>query len=116
MKRHATHAIVVATLLVAPGFSRAADSWTKTLAKRGIDPRLVEDPIGITPEIKAAAASIAGSGGGTVERLNRLQAGLFDPRFTFTYDAGATETAAEALASGRGDCVAFTNLFIAMAR
>jgi tetratricopeptide (TPR) repeat protein len=117
MKRHTARVLVVAALLVAPGFSRAADSWTKALAKRGIDPSLFEDPIGITPEIKTAADSIAGPGGGTVDQLNRLQSGLFDSaRFAFTYDAGATETAAEALASGRGDCVAFTNLFIAMAR
>jgi tetratricopeptide (TPR) repeat protein len=117
MKRNTAHFLVVTTLLVAPGFSRAADSWTKALAKRGIDPSLVEDPIGITPEIKSAADAMAGRGGGTVDQLRRLQSGLFDAsRFTFVYNAGLTETAAEALASGRGDCVAFTNLFIAMAR
>jgi Flp pilus assembly protein TadD len=117
MKRNTAHFLVVAALLVAPGFSRAADSWTKDLAKRGIDPSLVENPIGITPEIKTAADSIAGRSGGTVDQLNRLQRGLFDTaRFTFTYEAGATGTAAEALASGRGNCVSFTNLFIAMAR
>jgi hypothetical protein len=117
MKRNTAHFLVVATLLVASGSSRAADSWTKALAKRGIDPSLVEDPIRITPEIKTAADAMAGRSGGTVDQLKRLQSGLFDAaRFTFAYDARLTETAAEALASGRGDCVAFTNLFIAMAR
>jgi Flp pilus assembly protein TadD len=117
MKRHIARLLVVATLLAAPVPSRAADSWTRALAKRGIDPSLVDDPIGITPEIKTAADAMAGGGGGTVDQLKRLQSALFDTaRFTFDYEAGLTETAAEALASRRGNCVAFTNLFIAMAR
>ena len=117
MKRLTARLLVVATLLAAPIASRAADSWTKALEKRGIDPALVCDPIAITPEIKAAAEVIAGGGGGTVDQLKRLQNALFDTkRFTFDYEAGLTETAAEALAAGRGNCVAFTNLFIAMAR
>jgi Flp pilus assembly protein TadD len=46
-----------------------------------------------------------------------MQSALFDAtRFTFDYDAALTGTAAEALATRRGNCVSFTNLFIAMAR
>jgi len=117
MKRLTARLLVVATLLASPLPSRAADSWSKALAKRGIDPALFDDPIAITPEIKSAADMFAGGGGGTVDQLKRLQSALFDrTRFTFDYEAGLTETAAEALASGRGNCVAFTNLFIAMAR
>jgi tetratricopeptide (TPR) repeat protein len=117
MKRHTARLLVVATLLAAPAPSRASDPWGKALAKRGIDPALVDDPIGITPEIKAAADAMAGRGSGTIDQLERLQNALFDAtRFTFDYEAGLTETAAEALASRRGNCVAFTNLFIAMAR
>ena len=71
----------------------------------------------IIPEVKAAADSFSGGVGGTVDQLRRIQSALFDTaRFTFDYDAGLTETAAEALAAGRGNCVAFTNLFIAMGR
>jgi Flp pilus assembly protein TadD len=117
MKRLTARLLVVATLLAARVPSHAADAWTSALAKRGIDPSLVENPIAITPEIKAAAAAMSGGGGGTVEQLKRLQSALFDTtRFTFDYEAGLTETAAEALAARRGNCVAFTNLFIAMAR
>ena len=117
MKRLTARLLVVAMLVAAPVASRAADSWTKELVKRGIDPTLIEDPLAITPEIKAAANAMAGGGGGTVDQLKRLQNALFDTtRFTFDYEAGLTETAAQALAARRGNCVAFTNLFIAMAR
>jgi tetratricopeptide (TPR) repeat protein len=109
--------LLLATLLAAAVPSRADDVWAKALAKRGIDPALVANPIAITPEIKAAAESFSGGAGGKVDQLRRMQSALFDTtRFTFDYEAGLTETAAEALAAGRGNCVAFTNLFIAMAR
>ena len=117
MKRLSARLLVVATLLAATAPSRADDAWAKALARRGIDPALTENPIAITPEIKAAAEAFSGGSGETVDQLRRMQSALFDTtRFTFNYEAGLTETAAEALASRRGNCVAFTNLFIAMAR
>lgn len=109
--------LLIAMLAAAASPSPAADAWSKALVKRGIDPALVLNPIAITPEVRAAAETFSGGAGGTVDQLKRMQSALFDTtRFTFDYDAGLTETAAEALASGRGNCVAFTNLFIAMAR
>ena len=99
------------------GGAQASDSWNHALARRGVDPTVVENPIEITPEIKAAAESLSGGVGGTVDQLRRIQDALFDSsRFTFDYDATLTYTASEALAARRGNCVAFTNLFIAMAR
>jgi Tfp pilus assembly protein PilF len=60
---------------------------------------------------------MSGGGGNEVDQLKRLQGALFDPeRFHFDYDPALTSTAADALAARRGNCVAFTNLFIAMAR
>jgi Flp pilus assembly protein TadD len=108
--------LIVLLVAAAPSLP-AADPWSSALAKRGIDPALVENPIAITPEIRAAAYSLSGQGGDTVDVLRRIQSALFDTtRFTFDYESGLTVTAAEALAAGRGDCVSFTNLFIAMAR
>jgi Flp pilus assembly protein TadD len=109
---------VLAAALVAPGvFARTGDSWSNALVKRGIDPALAGNPIAVTPAIEAAAAAITGGTGGTVDQLKLIQSALFDEkRFVFDYESGLTETADEALASGRGNCVAFTNLFIAMAR
>jgi Flp pilus assembly protein TadD len=105
-------------MLASPGLrSAAADPWSAALTRRGIDPSLVENPIAITPEIRAAAEALSGRGGGTVDELKRIQSALFDTEhFTFEYESGATTTAAEALSTRRGNCVSFTNLFIAMAR
>jgi tetratricopeptide (TPR) repeat protein len=108
--------IVFATLAAASAGERD-DAWSKAVARRGIDPADVENPIAVTLEIKSAAQMLAGGGSGTVDRLRRLQRALFDEsRFTFDYEAGLTQTATEALRSRHGNCVAFTNLFIAMAR
>jgi len=108
---------VLAVAVLAASAASASDSWSKGLARRGVDPGLVANPIEVTPEIRAAADALSGGPAGTVDQLRRIQEALFDAsRFTFDYDAKLTYTAAEALAARRGNCVAFTNLFIAMAR
>ena len=110
-----THLAVV--LMAVATAALGADPWSKAIAKRGLDPAVVVNPIAITPEIRAAADRFAGSVGGTVDQLKRIQGAIYDAsRFSFDYDAETTLTAAEALAARRGNCVAFTNLFIAMAR
>lgn len=107
--------LAVAVILAAPG-TAARDAWPRALARRGVDPDLISNPVEVTPEIRAAAYAFAGVGGGDVDRLRRIQSALFDPaNFDFDYDAKATFTAAQALAERRGNCVAITNLFIAMA-
>ena len=108
---------LLGALLAGARPATAADGWSKGLLRRGVDPAQVPNPIAITPEIKAAADEFAGGVGGTIDELRRIQSALFDAkRFTFDYEATLTETAAEALAARRGNCVSFTNLFIAMAR
>jgi Flp pilus assembly protein TadD len=73
-------------------------------------------PMYISPEIKAAAEHLGGPGEDR-ERLRRLQAALLDRKsYAFEYDTVATFTASEAFAFRRGNCVSFTNLFIAMGR
>jgi tetratricopeptide (TPR) repeat protein len=109
--------LVVAACVVAQAAARADDAWGRSLKRRGVDPALVVNPIEITPQVREAADELSGNGGNVVDQLKRMQSALFDPgRFTFDYEAGLTYTAAEALAARRGNCVAFTNLFIAMAR
>lgn len=86
------------------------------MASRGVDPGDVPMPMMVTPEIRAAAERIAGplEDG---ERLKRLQAALLDRKtYAFEYDTVATFTAGEAFAFRRGNCVSFTNLFIAFGR
>lgn len=93
-----------------------ASDWEGALRSRGVDPGTTVNPIAITPEMRAFAEE-HGRGSTRLEQLARLQSALFDPaNFTFDYDSKATLTAREAFERRRGNCVAFTNLFIALAR
>ena len=91
-------------------------SWAETVAARGVDPARVPDPTAATPEMAEAAKRLAGPGT-AAEKLWRLQQALVDRRdFGFDRQIGGTFTAAEAFREKRGNCVSFTNLFIALGR
>ncbi len=91
-------------------------SWAAAVSARGVDPARVPDPTAATPEMAEAAKSLAGPGT-TAEKLWRLQQALVDRRaFGFEREVGGTFTAAEAFREKRGNCVSFTNLFIALGR
>lgn len=94
----------------------SAANWAVEVQKKGLDPEKVPHPMLITPEIREFALRVGG-GGTALEPLRRLQLALLDSKdFTFEYDRIASYTAAETLAKKKGNCVSFTNLFIAMAR
>jgi len=98
------------------GGNMSPAGWNKFVASKGLNPDEVPNPVAVTDELKKAAASFAGAGTDR-EKLSRIQKALFDDRnFTFTYDAGSTYGASEAYSKRRGNCVAFTNLFIALGR
>src|SRR5262245_32473408 len=101
--------LVGSLVFAAAAAAGASDPWTRSRATDGIDPALVVNPIAITPEIRAAAATLGGGDrGSTVDQLKRTQSALYDTsRFSFDYDAEETLTAAETLVAGRGNCVAF---------
>jgi Tfp pilus assembly protein PilF len=69
-----------------------------------------------TPEMALAASGLAG-GGTDDERLERLRRTLLDGKtFSFEYERDTTFTSLEAFDARRGNCVSFTNLFIALGR
>jgi tetratricopeptide (TPR) repeat protein len=90
--------------------------WEEALRARGVDPREVPNPLAFTPEMRLEALRLAGSGE-NLERLRRLQEALFDAQqFPFTYEVKTTLTAVEAFYRRQGNCLSFTNLFVALGR
>lgn len=99
-----------------PGFVVSPERWRAGVVRRGADPAEVSNPMEATPEMRAAAKKLAGTGGDD-DRLSRLRTALLDGRsFTFEYERGSTFSAADAFENRRGNCVSFTNLFIALGR
>lgn len=119
--------ICVAALLgaaLAVGPLRAAErsvlanqhAWERAVRERGVDPATIENPLAVTDAMRDEALRVT-RGGSSRERLLRLQRHLNgDEGSVFTYRVGTTLTAAEAFEERVGNCVSFTNLFIAMAR
>jgi Flp pilus assembly protein TadD len=98
------------------GFVVSAERWRAGVAARGVDPAEVANPMAATPAMAAAAKELAGLGNDE-ERLERLSTALLDGRgFTFDYERSSTFSAAETFEKRRGNCVSFTNLFIALGR
>lgn len=99
-----------------PGFVVSPEQWRGGLVRRGVDPAEAPNPMEATPEMEAAAKEFGGSGS-VEDRLERLRGALLDGRdFTFEYERSSTFSAADAFANRRGNCVSYTNLFIALGR
>jgi Flp pilus assembly protein TadD len=92
------------------------EAWREELSRRGVDVRSVPDPLLVGDGIRQVAARLAGVGT-PPERLQRLQHELFDETaFPFRYKGRETYTAMEAFQRREGNCLSFTNLFVAMGR
>jgi len=90
--------------------------WEAEVRKRGVDPREVSNPLQVTETMREEATHLAGWGT-PGRRLDQLQTSLFDQRaFPFSYQLRTTLTAAEAYHRRQGNCLSFTNLFIALGR
>ncbi len=103
----------------ASGSDRDFQRWESAVAGRGIDPGDVIYPFAATPEMASwAREQMEGAGSaGPLKQLKILQNALFDrENFEFEYDGILTLTAEEAFAQRRGNCMAFTSLFIALGR
>jgi tetratricopeptide (TPR) repeat protein len=90
--------------------------WNRRLAARGVETPDLPYPLDVSDALRAAAEEHAGQGK-PINKLENLQRYLFDPdKFFFDYEDRVTLTAAEAFDRGGGNCVSFTNMFIAMGR
>jgi tetratricopeptide (TPR) repeat protein len=99
-----------------PGFVVSPEHWRAGVARRGADLADAPNPMDVTAAMTTAAKELGGTGGDE-ERLERLRAALLDGRaFTFEYERSTTFSAADAFENRRGNCVSFTNLFIALGR
>ncbi len=92
------------------------ERWAEEVRKRGVDPTGIPNPLQVSDVMRQTAAQWAGPGD-PPDRLERLQRALFDPdQFPFTYFTRGTLTAAEAFFRREGNCLSFTNLFVALGR
>jgi Flp pilus assembly protein TadD len=89
----------------------------RLLRARGIEPATVVLPYELTPEMKEWVHQNVPEGAPAEDRLRLLLNALLDPkRLNLTYEAHFTGTAVEAFARHHANCLAFTNLFVGMAR
>jgi Flp pilus assembly protein TadD len=75
------------------------------------------EPLALSTEMRQFVAARLGGSARDPERAWRLAYAMLDPwMFPFEYDQRVTLTAREAFRTRRGNCLTFSNLFIAMAR
>lgn len=87
------------------------------LIARGLDPSRVVLPYAANDEMRDWAVEVVGKSALPEDKLIRIQQGLLDPRqVPVQYEWGYTGTASEVFVTRRANCLAFTNLFVAMAR
>lgn len=87
------------------------------LRQRGLDPARITNPFGVTEEMRKWAIEVTAEAATNDEKLLRLQARLLDPAVMgVSYQWGYTGTAAEVFESRQANCLAFTNLFVGLAR
>jgi Tfp pilus assembly protein PilF len=90
--------------------------WQREVRRHDVDPDTIVNPLAYTREMRDAALEVAGYGT-PLDRLRRLQAFLFnEDLFPFDYESTLTYSATEAFEQRTGNCVSFTNLFLALAR
>jgi Flp pilus assembly protein TadD len=89
----------------------------RELRARGLDPAGVVNPFAITDEMRAWVHLQIPERTPLEERLDLLLTALLDPqRLRIQYEARSTGTAAEVFQNRRANCLAFTSLFVGLAR
>lgn len=89
----------------------------RELRNRGLDPGSVVIPYEMTDEMREWAHRLVPEDTYSEKRLEVLLAGLVDPaKLKIQYEARHTATAKEVFQTRRANCLAFTSLFVGMAR
>jgi Flp pilus assembly protein TadD len=87
------------------------------LRRRGVDPALIVVPFEVTDEMRAWVHAQVPDSGSPAERLDRLLTAIMAPSLLgLSYEGGRTNTAREAFATGKANCLGFTSLFVGLAR
>jgi Flp pilus assembly protein TadD len=87
----------------------------RTLQARGLDPSSIIVPFEITDEMRAWAHAQVPENTPHEELLDRLLQAMMGT-MQLKYETGRTATAGEAFATRRANCLAFTSLFVGLAR
>lgn len=94
-----------------------AGDVVRELRKRGLEPDGVVIPYEIDEEMRAWAHRQVPEGTEAEKRLEVLLAGLVDPgKLQLVYEPRYTATAQEVFQTRKANCLAFTSLFVGMAR
>jgi tetratricopeptide (TPR) repeat protein len=95
----------------------ATEEFARALRARGVDPSQVTIPHAVTPAMEEWARKQIPRATPEDEKLDRLLTALVDPgRLGLTYEPGITHTAEEAFSQRKANCLAFTSLFVGLAR
>ena len=117
-RRSALLACTAAALLACGCASRGpigSSELERGLRARGLDPAAVIVPFETTEEMRAWAHAHVPDNTPKEKRLDRLLAAMID-QMQLKYESGRTATAREAFESRRANCLAFTSLFVGLAR
>jgi Flp pilus assembly protein TadD len=109
------------SLLVLAGCASAGPTSVSGVAhelrQRGVEPASVVVPFEITDEMRAWVHARVPDSGSPEQRLERLLTAIVDPAgLGLSYEGGRTNTAREAFATHKANCLGFTSLFVGMAR
>ncbi len=121
MRRPAALPFILAPALLILGCASygpvGSPELARTLHSRGVDPSSIVIPFEISDEMRAWAHAQVPESTPAAERLDRLLAAMVDPtRLRLEYEPGHTSTAREAFETRKANCLAFTSLFVGMAR
>jgi Flp pilus assembly protein TadD len=96
---------------------RSASALDADIRSRGLDPQAILKPFAVNDEMRAWLRGAVDRGGDASTRLQGLVRSLLAANeLHLEYESEALGTAAQAFESRRANCLAFTNLFVAMAR